>query len=320
MKRADSGLQVHGLLYLSDAPTGQEAPNMRRRLSVGQRHAHYLAMAHRLAGGLETHWGRTLRLLTNSASRLDTAYDQWLHDSRERRRRFEIVEIEFSPGLPTTATFHAASNKIHAFRWFAQQCHPSMLLDLDVICRGPLLPSVHDLIDRGLPLVLDLTDHVPVEVRSGRMIDELARLAPGHGAFRWFGGEFICAGPAFFGALYECVHRMLPEYRRIHDSLFHQGDEMLVSAALAQPHAGHQACDVSTLGVIQRQWLIVSGGDCKRLRPPLPALLHLPGAKALLVSKLSDESIVRLCRLLDQTPAPLSRKVLRILAVLLRSR
>lgn len=293
---------------------------MRSRLSAGQRHAHYVAMAHRLAGGLEIHWGRTLRVLTNSASRLDTAYDQWLHDSRERRRRFEIVEIEFSPGLPTTATFHAASNKIHAFRWFAQQCHPSMLLDLDVICRGPLLPSVHDLIDRGLPLVLDLTDHVPVEVRSGRMIDELARLAPGHGAFRWFGGEFICAGPAFFGALYECVHRMLPEYRRIHDSLFHQGDEMLVSAALAQPHAGHQACDVSTLGVIQRQWLIVSGGDSKRLRPPLPSLLHLPGVKALLVSRLSDESIVRLCGLLDRTPASLSRKILRILAVLLRSR
>lgn len=303
---------VHGLLFLSSAPTAQEAPNMRRRLSPSRRHWQYIGLAHRLAVGLRRYWGSRLCILTNSSAQLETEYQAWRDACGNPDGAFDVRTIEFGSGLPQSATFHAATNKIYAFRHFASCPGASMLLDLDILCRAPLPSAIVRIIERGVPLVLDLSEGI-----DQRTSHDLNLLAGRSNLHRWYGGEFICGSPGFFGQLFDRVQAMIPLYRDCHASLIHQGDEMLVSAALgAMQQDGLSVCDVSNLAVIQRHWFIASNGDYRRLRDPAPCLLHLPSLKGVLDSRLQDETIVRLCHRLDGLPYIVSRKAVRWLNAL----
>lgn len=285
---------------------------MRSRLGARRRTWQYIAMAHRLACGIRRHWSCSFEVLTNSADELESSYRAWRMATRTTESAFLIRQIEFEGGLPASATFHAATNKIYAFRHFASRAGPSMMLDLDVICRAPLPGVIIRRIDSGSPLVLELTE--AIEERISR---DLQTLAGCEDLFRWFGGEFICGTPSFFDRLYRRVEVMVPTYHALHTQLCHQGDEMLVSAALgAMQQGGEAICDVSNLGVIQRQWFIVSNGDQRRLRNPLPCLLHLPSLKGMLDSRLSDDSIVRISRRVDGLPYWASKKAVRWLNAL----
>lgn len=280
---------------------------MRSRLNPSRRHWQYIGLAHRLAVGLWKYWGLRLCILTNASAQLETEYLAWRGACGNQDGAFDIRRIEFGSDLPESATFHAATNKIYAFRHFSSCSGASMLLDLDIMCRAPLPSVIAEIIERGVPLVLDLSEGI--HERASRDLDLLAGRSNLH---RWYGGEFICGSPDFFGQLFDRVQAMVPMYRERHATLFHQGDEMLVSAALgAMQQDGLSVCDVSNLGVIQRQWFIVSNGDYRRFRDPLPCLLHLPSLKGLLDSRLQDETIVRICHRLDGLPYVITKKAVR---------
>ena len=289
---------------------------MRSRLSPSRRHWQYIGLAHRLSVSLLRHWGSRLCVLTNAREQLEIEYKAWLDVYGNREVLFDIESIEFGSDLPQSAMFHAATHKIYAFRHFASCPAASMLLDLDILCRAQLPSTIVNIIESGVPLVLDLSEGI--RERAGHDLDLLSNRANLH---RWYGGEFICGSPDFFAQLFDRVQNMTPFYREHHASLFHQGDEMLVSAALgAMQQDGLSVCDISNLGVIQRQWFIVSNGDYRRLRDPFPCLLHLPSLKGLLDSRLQDETIVRICHQLDGLPYIVSKKAVRWLNALFMRR
>jgi len=310
--------EAYSLLFLSRNPTRQESPNMRGSMSPDRRAGQLLALAQRLGSGLLREHGTRLRLLTNDPGRIEGLVSGRRRAAPGFEPAFDVVRVEVEDLVPSSAPFHAATHKIFAFRHFAGSgpgC--KVLLDLDVLCAGGLAPHVVDRMVAGVPMVYDLTDHAVTAVGYPRMARDMARLCGSTHDFRWFGGEFIAGDAPFFGELFARVSGMLGAYRECHGELCHQGDEILVSAALSAWHERRAGLfDAGAHGVVQRQWLIQDERDVRRLRAALPAFLHLPGMKSVLDSPWGDGTVAGFARWLDRRSGSVARKSIRLAAAL----
>ena len=315
-------LRFHALLYVSDAPTRQEAPNMRSRLTPEQRLLDYLAMASRLGEGLARHFGVGLQLLTNRPDQL-----QQLIAAQVRRRagfcmHVQPVGIRFGEDLPASARFHAAAHKIYVFEHLSRQPGYSLQLDLDMVCQRFFDAHVLERAAAGVPLVYDISEQVFPAFGYQRVARDLRMLSGSEMEYRWFGGEFIGGPASFFAELFATLRPMLGAYADGFDRLHHQGDEILVSAALnllRQRHGASFLCDVAPLNVVRRHWGIPPGYDAKRFDVETGQLsfVHLPAMKAMLVSRCSDARLLSLVRQLDRMPAKYVKRVRPWLARLL---
>ena len=289
---------------------------MRGSMSPDRRAGQFLALAQRLGAGLRRVHGTRLRLLTNDPGRIEGLVTGRRRAERGFEPAFDVVRVEVEDLLPSSAPFHAATHKIFAFRHFAGSgpgC--KVLLDLDVLCAGGLAPDVVDRMAAGVPMVYDLTDQAVMSVGYPRMARDMARLSGSMHEFRWFGGEFIAGDAAFFGELFARVSGMLGAYGECHGELCHQGDEILVSAALSAWHERRSGLfDAGAHGVVQRQWLIQDQRDVRRLGPALPAFLHLPAMKSVLDSAWDDGTVASFARWLDRRSGSVARKSIRLAA------
>ncbi len=110
---------------------------------------------------------------------------------------------------------------------------------------------------------------------------------------RWFGGEFLAAEPSFFAALARHCTAFLSAYLDNLPVLHHQGDEMLVTAAMNTVLRSVPTEDGGVNNIVARHWTIPTLHHQQPLRIALNAeFLHLPSSKRLLSRRASHRSPV----------------------------
>jgi hypothetical protein len=169
------------------------------------------------------------------------------------------------------------------------------------LCLRPFPKYLRDLIDLGNPLVYDISDQVIPAYGYSVIANDLSLLSEGEikSSFRWYGGEFLGGPPEFFAELKIAAEQILPNYLAHHSSLHHQGDEIITTAALnlVTKTQRFSIQDVAPLDLVRRFW----GTTTLYPERPLPdksemSFIHLPAKKALLASRFSDKSIIKLLR------------------------
>lgn len=275
----------------------------------------YLRMALRLAQGLHARFGTTLNLITNEADELTP-----LLESITGSKGTDVINIQqikfTSSGIPEGARYFSATHKVMLFDYFARQADYSVLLDLDMIClNGDSQPLV-TYFENGIPLVYDISDQVFPAHGYARILEDMQKFGATDWRFRWYGGEFIAGSASFFQELSERASSVLPRYKEIFTTLHHQGDEMITSFCLNQMRAcgsPNMPLDLSGPDIVRRHHGKATLHDEKRFRRISKiSFLHLPTAKTLLASNLTDLMIVRILRTAERLPLRLAGPFLAV--------
>lgn len=132
----------------------------------------------------------------------------------------------------------------------------------------------YELIKQGVPSVYYLNAYGGVKkMKDVRFIVEDIDWMP------WSGGEFIGGTASFFNKIYDEILSIKDAYWSvINQELFHVGDEMLTSIALARLWQKQNLCpvDAKWFGVIHRYW---SAFETKSIWNYGTFFIHLPGDK-----------------------------------------
>lgn len=198
-----------------------------------------------------------------------------------------LRQHRFALDVPPGIAFEAAHRKLELVRAFGTGEFGAfpVLLDLDmVVLRAPQF-------DADALHAYDLTRQVVAPADAGRVAAECSALAGTQMAqARWFGGEFL-AGPADrFRELGAILEEVWPRYRDRAAALFHQGDEMALSAALNRYAAsGAPLLEAGARNLVARWW----SRRTRNAYPPLDralecATLHLPADKPYLAARAHD--------------------------------
>jgi len=267
-------VHLYGLLYVDEHDV---SVNVRVR-QQSARLAMYVANAVNLARSLRR-FGHGFTLLTNTREALERYCPGLL-----QAHGVPVRQIEFTTEVPRNIPFYSAHFKLDALRHMAAQSHEDyvLLLDLDIECIRPLPAAADVVVQGGLALAYDITDQVRPAYGEARIAADLALMAGIPLPPCWYGGELLGGTPAFFARLNTVIDGLWPRYVKEHQSLHHQGDEMLVSAALGLVRLdGTPLYDAGKLGLVARWW------SQQPRHPQLPfaavasdtALLHLPQDK-----------------------------------------
>lgn len=186
-----------------------------------------------------------------------------------------IIEIPFSLNVPKGIPFFSAHFKIEVYKYFASCSHDeySILLDSDVVCLNSLNEEFYSITNNRIPMIYYLNSYGgEKKLHDVRLIDKDIEWLP------WAGGEFIGGDAAFFNALYREILLFKDNYWNVvHNGLFHVGDEMLTSIALARLRKyGICPVDAKWFGVIYRYWSIA---ESKGIFEYKTSFIHLPGDK-----------------------------------------
>lgn len=240
----------------------------------------------------------TLTVLTNDAVR----YKEILASCAFDMSVLKVEEIDFSLDVPREIGFFSAHFKIDAIRYISGLPgvkFPCVLVDSDVVFVGSGLDAnvcQHCGFDIG---VYDISEQVYPAYGQEIVQGDLMRVAgdfdvganPG-----WYGGEFIFFCDAS-GASILCnmIDAIWPSYMACWREMHHQGDEIVVSAALnVLKISGCKVVDFGRFEKICRFW----SGDVKHSQPGLlslnnfEGLLHLPQDKKFLAVFLSVVSMI----------------------------
>lgn len=133
---------------------------------------------------------------------------------------------------------------------------------------------------------------------------------------QWAGGEYIGGTSDFFRKLYADIINFKNNYWNVVNSgLFHVGDEMMTSIALA--HLRKQSIypvDASQFGVVYRYW---SNSERANIYNYNPCFLHLPGDKEFIYrTKLDSNSIKKLLRGYEKFR--IKRRIISLIKTILR--
>lgn len=271
-------INFYSLLHL--APAEKTAVNMAVR-DFSDQVATYLRCALMLSETL-AQFGQTFTLLTNDRSRIETRL-------AAMSRALAVREIEFPTRLPSGLKFYSSYFKIDCYRHFARLPDASCLLDLDMICIGPMPGGLEHAADSGAGVTYDISDQlVPPEWERDAISEALSTLSGLRSEGRWFGGEFICGPPEFFREMVAAIDAILPRYlSHLSDAdgpINRSGEEPIVSAAIEVAKAnGRKIADAGQMGVVARYWSETPNHP----QPPLADLLssfllHLPNDKRIL--------------------------------------
>lgn len=260
-------VQLYSLLYI-DLDENRQLAGKRRmgmeRVQIFLRNAALLDASLRrtnpLLGGL--------KVITNNSSFIQKVLDQIGYN-------LEAVEIPFSLNVPKGIRFYSAHFKIDAFKWFALRPDDeySILMDNDCLALREMPAYFSEIVDNGIPLCyyLPTTD-------CDRMMADCRRINPNIPLLQWTGGELWGGVSSFYSALYSyCVAEFSNYLKVIDDDIFHVGDEMLTTLALAKlKENGTQIIDARTLNLCYRYWGMHETASLNYL---MPVLAHLPADK-----------------------------------------
>ena len=257
-------MNLYGLLYVNDQPENHAnvggtsiAPYV-RCASLCQRSA-------QLAGHHFT-------VVTNNIDAVKSI-------ARDAQLELRVTGMQFNSPYPRSLRFYSAHFKLDLIRAFGQGMFGKVvgLIDLDTVFVRPL-PSA---VVAGEPHAYDISTAImpvygPEKVRedlnrvSGRTLEH----------HQWYGGEFITGTMEFMASLSEKIDEILPRYLNLASELHHQGDEMIVSAALNSLSEGPLDAGGDA---VSRWW---SARTSHRQQPfsiaEKASLLHLPSDKEFL--------------------------------------
>jgi hypothetical protein len=193
--------------------------------------------------------GINVKILTNNA--------HFLNEELSRLGKPPIaIEIDFPTDIPRSINYYAAHYKLDALRALGSGDlgNRVALLDCDIVMlRG--LPDEQSSWREDVLNVYDLSPSVAQEFGEDYVAEDVELLTglriPGA---RWFGGEFIAGSPAAFRLLMRQIDTIWPNYVRDHAKTRHEGDEMVVSAALnVLSHTGRMT--LIDIGAKDRRWI-----------------------------------------------------------------
>jgi hypothetical protein len=207
----------------------------------------------------------------------------------------QIQAIEFALEIPAGIPFYSAHHKLDLIGYLGTLPESDYVgfVDLDVIALGDQPAELRELVEQGTPLVYEITDQVAPAFGRNVIVHDLEKLGGAASSGRWYGGELIAGKPEFFRALRDEVDRLYPAYVEKWRELHHQGDEMVVSAALERLRAqGRRFADAGALGIVRRYWSIRPLHAQPRFDAgSSPFLLHLPADKEFLAALSADEQV-----------------------------
>ncbi|BBU63234.1 hypothetical protein MSC49_31690 [Methylosinus sp. C49] len=194
-----------------------------------------------------------------------------------------VVNYDFSLDVPTDVAFRSAHHKLEILKYIGESFEHGryMILDVDVVCVDPRLGRrIAAAIEANEACGYDIGDQVFAAYGRERVEGDIRALSGGQTAI-WFGGEFLVGTPAFYRELSDYVAKIWPDYVARRESLHHQGDEAVVSAALCEMiDDGHRIATLSSENVIVRWWNTPTlHRPIGLLRACRAGLMHLPSDK-----------------------------------------
>lgn len=229
-----------------------------------------------LSNSLKRH-GIAFRLITNNKATVLLA--------KKNSDLIDVVEIPFLMDVPERIKFYSAHYKIEVFKYFSRlELDYCVLVDLDCICIGKSLLNLKKLISEKKPLAYDITNQTTCLVTPKRISDDLRLVTNRDALGQWYGGEFIGGTPKFFASLYFSIEMNLSNYFRCYSLLHHQGDEVLLSAAIQELRKSNiDVVDVGKNNIITRYWSNYVPHTQPNKRKVMDSLiLHLPRDKRFL--------------------------------------
>jgi hypothetical protein len=236
----------------------------------------YVQNALTLARSLASH-GQAFTLVTNDGPRVAAMVAEIGGETL-----IAVEPIAFTLDVPPGIPFRSAHFKLELLRLFGEGRFGEFpaLLDLDVVALRPLAFThgaslwVYDIAHEMLGGTTHAEALTSLQTVAGEPLPEPS----------WWGGEFIAGPPVAFATLWREVEAVWPDYCRAVGTLYHSGDEMVVSAALNRLRGrGFAIEDAGAAGLVARWWSVRTKRRLGRLSAAQQcAILHLPADKHLL--------------------------------------
>jgi len=243
--------------------------------------------------------------LSKSLKQFNFSYNLIVNDKKSISSLLEEIdclgdlvlhEIDFSLKVPEGINFYSAHFKLDVIKFLSQLDGYNILLDLDMIAINPPSGELLSYANNNIPLYYDITDQTIPAYGYRVILSDMKVLSDDIQECRWAGGEFLAGDAKFFGLLHKEVMGLYDRYTQTYKTLFHQGDEMLVSVALQLMRVKYQMyiADVGPSGMVFRYW----GTQPKHPQKSLDYmnhifLLHLPSDKTLLIGDLQSRSSIK---------------------------
>jgi hypothetical protein len=240
----------------------------------------YLRCASTLSGSLRAHSGAGLTVLTNDVARLRRV------SASAGINGIAFVDIPCTHDGPQGSTFRLALHKLDALVHLSTQDDATgcVLLDLDMFATADLNAPFEAALERAELALYEITaQDVPAygaRVVSGDLTATAGRPVP----MRWFGGEVLAARPPALRRLLPFLEECYTRYLEIWPTLHHNGDEVIVSAAIQLLSMdGLTTEDLGSACVLRRFWSVKPRSDASRVSDLFSyPLLHLPADKEFL--------------------------------------
>lgn len=239
----------------------------------------FVGCALSLSKSLAVFTGCKLTVLTNNKSYLSRFSTE-----------LNYQELTFSLKVKLGVPYFSAHFKLDVFRHLAslegaEDYH--VLLDSDMLCVNPIPENFKRCIDRNVPVYYDITAlHIPAYT-SARMIGDKEKVMEGETSNgMWAGGEFIGGTSGYFRQLVSEIDHYQDRYFEVVSSLFHQGDEVLLSVAIEQLlMKGVHVCELGRFGAVARYWTFPTRHVQNKWKSYKScSFLHLPSDKRFLKS------------------------------------
>lgn len=205
----------------------------------------------------------------------------------------KVEQINFNLDVPHGIGFYSAHFKIDALRYLSQlddEHFPCALVDSDVVLVGDDFQSFVNNCGRSFVGVYDISDQVFPAYGKERVQIDICKIMGYDKKIntRWYGGELICFGSSE-GAkrIIDCIDGLWERYVNQWADLHHQGDEVVVSAAINElkcEENNFKIVDMGSKGFIRRYW----SGRTLHKQPSVFGLhkfggiLHVPQDKKIL--------------------------------------
>jgi hypothetical protein len=284
MSEPSSGTKPVSLYALLYVENGEIHVNLR---SDSDALTVYLRCGALLANSLAA-FGHSLKLVTNNSRLLRSRMDK-------EGIQLELIEMSFDRFVPETINFRSAHRKLDIIAAFGQgKMGPRPgLLDLDMVMLNPFPSMV--LTDPCL-VGYDIWHQIAPAYGADLVRRDIAAVSgfSANDLSHWWGGEFMVGPQDRFAQLSEVIETLYPRYLELARSLHHQGDEMILNAAMHVLDRGSCpiAVDGGTAGAVGRWWSAHTQSQIEPLNEfASRSILHLPSDKNLL-SELFDDPAV----------------------------
>lgn len=267
--RSDPGTwpSVYGMLYAASG--AEQHANLRAADPITVYVQNAVTMAQSAVAA-----GMAYRLITNDPERLAR-----IAGALPGGDALALVPFTFSLDVPDGIAFRSAHFKLEVLTAFGTGMFGShcALLDIDAVLLRPLV-----LPDSDTLYLYDVSEQMfGAEIPAAAQATLATVAGDAIANPRWFGGEFV-AGPALlFKALGEEIAQAWPRYAAQAQSLWHTGDEAVLSVAASRMiERGMAVKDAGTAGLVARWWSLRTANPMRRWsEASQAAVLHLPACK-----------------------------------------